>query len=186
MSPSFSKRGPVATRSAASLSASVTRALSEAAERARDRVAAGDRGASSASELLLLRETILGLAGGSDEMPRREELHLFSRRAIDTLRFEFLAGLRDGAARRISSRELVAVLTAMDAIEGPAEQENRADGDGRHANAEALNGMLEIAHDMRSPLGAILLLVDPLRRGRQGPVTPVQERQFSAVRQAQD
>jgi signal transduction histidine kinase len=41
--------------------------------------------------------------------------------------------------------------------------------------------MTEIAHDMRSPLAAILLLVEPMRRGQRGPVTPVQERQLGLI-----
>lgn len=51
----------------------------------------------------------------------------------------------------------------------------------RLVRADALNGMLEIAHDMRSPLSAILLLVDPIRRGQHGPVNETQERQLGMV-----
>jgi signal transduction histidine kinase len=38
-----------------------------------------------------------------------------------------------------------------------------------------------MAHDMRSPLGSILFLVDTIRRGQSGTVTQVQERQLGLV-----
>jgi signal transduction histidine kinase len=41
--------------------------------------------------------------------------------------------------------------------------------------------MVEIAHDMRSPLTSILFLVDTLRRGQSGPVSGVQERQLGLI-----
>jgi signal transduction histidine kinase len=44
-----------------------------------------------------------------------------------------------------------------------------------------VNAVVEIAHDMRSPLTSILFLVDTLRRGQSGPVTPVQERQLGLI-----
>lgn len=52
----------------------------------------------------------------------------------------------------------------------------------RHlANPHAINAVMEIAHDMRSPLTSILFLVETLRRGRSGPVTTVQERQLGLI-----
>jgi len=41
--------------------------------------------------------------------------------------------------------------------------------------------LLGLTHDIRSPLSSILVLVERLRSGRSGPVTPLQERQLSLV-----
>lgn len=41
--------------------------------------------------------------------------------------------------------------------------------------------LVAVAHDMRSPLGSILLLVERMRCGASGPVTPAQERQLGLV-----
>jgi signal transduction histidine kinase len=49
------------------------------------------------------------------------------------------------------------------------------------AGPEALELLVEVAHDVRSPLGAILLLVETIRTGRSGALTPVQERQLGLV-----
>jgi two-component system, sensor histidine kinase and response regulator len=42
----------------------------------------------------------------------------------------------------------------------------------------------ELAHDLRSPLTSILLLVDAMRSGRCGPLTPELERHLETVRDA--
>jgi signal transduction histidine kinase len=42
----------------------------------------------------------------------------------------------------------------------------------------------ELAHDLRSPLTSILLLVDAMRSGRCGPLTPELERHLGTVRDA--
>ena len=41
--------------------------------------------------------------------------------------------------------------------------------------------LLGLTHDIRSPLTSILVLVEQLRAGRSGPVTPLQERQLGLV-----
>jgi len=41
--------------------------------------------------------------------------------------------------------------------------------------------VIEVAHDMRSPLASILFLVDAIQRGQSGPVSPVQERQLGLI-----
>ncbi|MDQ6887086.1 MAG: HAMP domain-containing histidine kinase [Gemmatimonadota bacterium] len=46
---------------------------------------------------------------------------------------------------------------------------------------EALELIVEVAHDMRSPLGAVLLLVDTMRKAQSGSITTVQERQLGLV-----
>lgn len=41
--------------------------------------------------------------------------------------------------------------------------------------------LIDVAHDMRSPLGSVLFLAEQLRRGLSGAVTPVQERQLGLI-----
>jgi signal transduction histidine kinase len=41
--------------------------------------------------------------------------------------------------------------------------------------------LVEVAHDLRSPLASILFLAETLRRGQSGPVTAVQERQLGLI-----
>lgn len=51
----------------------------------------------------------------------------------------------------------------------------------RLSGADALDLIVEVSHDMRSPLASILFLVETLRNGRSGAISPVQERQLGLV-----
>jgi signal transduction histidine kinase len=44
-----------------------------------------------------------------------------------------------------------------------------------------LDLVVEVAHDLRSPLTSILFLAETMLRGRSGPLTPLQERQLGLV-----
>ena len=46
---------------------------------------------------------------------------------------------------------------------------------------DSLQLIIEVAHDMRSPLGSILFLAERLRSTQSGPLTPVQERQIGLI-----
>jgi signal transduction histidine kinase len=48
----------------------------------------------------------------------------------------------------------------------------------------ALGPVVEVAHDMRSPLSAILFLVDMLRAGRSGAINTVQQQQLRLIHSA--
>lgn len=48
----------------------------------------------------------------------------------------------------------------------------------------APSSMVEMAHDLRSPLTAILFLVEHMRSGRSGPLTPLLDRQLAIVHDA--
>jgi signal transduction histidine kinase len=52
---------------------------------------------------------------------------------------------------------------------------------GRLAGPDSLQLIIEVAHDMRSPLGSILFLAERLRSMQSGPLTAVQERQIGLI-----
>jgi signal transduction histidine kinase len=49
------------------------------------------------------------------------------------------------------------------------------------ADQGGLNLMVEVAHDMRSPLTSIVFLSEVLHKGQSGPLTPVQRRQLGII-----
>jgi signal transduction histidine kinase len=49
------------------------------------------------------------------------------------------------------------------------------------AGRDAMQLIVEVAHDMRSPLGSILFLAERLRGMQSGPLTPIQERQIGLI-----
>jgi signal transduction histidine kinase len=51
----------------------------------------------------------------------------------------------------------------------------------RLTGPDGLELVVELAHDLRSPLTSILFLGETMKRGRSGPVTPLQERQLGLI-----
>lgn len=102
------------------------------------------------------------------------------RRFIDVLRTELLTQLRE-SPEPLDGAEVVAVFSALEEIARRGEMTTTGRFVARLAGAESVNAVVEIAHDIRSPLSSVLFLVDTIRRGQSGKVSPVQERQLGLV-----
>jgi signal transduction histidine kinase len=76
---------------------------------------------------------------------------------------------------------LLAVLAACERLETAARQDVARVVVEQLSGARALELLVEVAHDMRSPLGSILFLVEQLRAEQGGAVTEAQERQLGLV-----
>jgi signal transduction histidine kinase len=99
---------------------------------------------------------------------------------VDALRGALLAEVvRTHAA--IDGHELAQVLALLETAHGWQAGDPHHDFTRHLASTDAVNAVVEIAHDMRSPLTSILFLVDTLRRGQSGPVTVIQERQLGLI-----
>lgn len=81
----------------------------------------------------------------------------------------------------VDGRELARVLSALEELAGRQTPPVANEFTERLSSPDALRAVVEMAHDMRSPLGSILFLVDTIRRGQSGSVTQVQERQLGLV-----
>lgn len=115
----------------------------------------------------------------SHSLPELPRTHL-ARRLLQSLRTAFISqltkapGAPDGAE----------LLRAVDAFELVG---RTLEGDWKHRFSDRLSGpdglelVVEVAHDLRSPLTSILFLAETLRRGRSGPLTPLQERQIGLI-----
>ncbi|HLB54560.1 MAG TPA: HAMP domain-containing sensor histidine kinase [Gemmatimonadales bacterium] len=116
---------------------------------------------------------------GGVPLPDLPRNHL-ARRSLQALRIAFLNEI--AAQDRIpESREILRTLQAFEVVAGALE------GDWSHRFTDRLSGpdglelVVEVAHDLRSPLTSILFLAETLRRGRSGPLTPIQERQIGLI-----
>jgi len=117
--------------------------------------------------------------GGSPEVDGLPP-YIPARRLLEALRRAFLEqaeapDVRDQAA------DVVALLRAFEHVLAAL------DRDAAHRFASRLSGqdaqqlVVEMAHDMRSPLGSILILAERLRAGAGGDLTPIQQRQLGLV-----
>ena len=103
-----------------------------------------------------------------------------ARALLDALRRAFLDQVML-VEEHLTAGQVVQVLRGFEAVQ------RALDGDTAHRFATMLSGMdamelvVEVAHDMRSPLGSILFLAERLRKGQSGSVNGIQERQLGLV-----
>ena len=97
-----------------------------------------------------------------------------------------IAGIRRSLLLQSQSSSLAASDVVL--LFGALETVNTAlEDDAAHRFSSRLGGMggleliVDVAHDMRSPLGSILFLAEQIRRGHSGAVTPIQERQLGLI-----
>jgi len=105
---------------------------------------------------------------------------VLARRVLGMLRACFVSDVA-AADPQPSTAELVPVLVALEQVEArlaPTWDQRFAD---RMSGPDGLELVVEVAHDLRSPLTSILFLAETLLRGRSGPVTALQERQLGLI-----
>jgi signal transduction histidine kinase len=117
-----------------------------------------------------------------DETPDLSALSSATRahRLLGELRRALLAEL-ESVSDLVSPAEVVRIIRAIDRVERRVEQDSTQRFTGRLTAPDGPTLVVEVAHDMRSPLASILFLVETLRGGQSGPLTPVQERQLGLV-----
>ncbi len=102
------------------------------------------------------------------------------RRVVQLLRRNVVAIVAE-ATDRVSVDELVRLLRAFEQVAAWLEPRWDRQFSDRLSGPDALDLVVEVAHDLRSPLTSILFLAETLKRGRSGPITPLQERQLGLV-----
>jgi signal transduction histidine kinase len=173
-------------RSAESLAASATlRALTAAAADVCAEWPLTEHGTSSVADV---RTTVNALVENVRQAVNGDQIALVAfppfvpvRRALELLRRAFL---ERAEASNVASSDEGSVLDVIKAVE---RVQQAVDDDAAHRFASRLSGqdaqqlVVEMAHDMRSPLGSILILAERLRYGSGGTLTPIQERQLGLV-----
>ena len=122
-----------------------------------------------------IRQEAVGVPAHTGSIPR----NALSRRLLGLIRTAFLERVS-----RLPAPDAGQLLTALNAIEAVG-QHLEADWSqhftDRLSSPDGLELVVEVAHDLRSPLTSILFLAETLQRGRSGPVTPIQERQLGLI-----
>ena len=104
---------------------------------------------------------------------------VIAREYVSTLKVNFLAELSSTA--ELDANEVVRTLIRLDAAEEAWKRTDRGKFISRLTGADCADAVVAIAHDIRSPLGSILLLVDSLRRAERASPNPVRERQLGLI-----
>jgi signal transduction histidine kinase len=126
----------------------------------------------------VLHDAVAVAVDGGDpgELPRTA----LARRVIGLLRSRFLASFSLSEAK-VPDLGLLQLLLAFDRVEERLEPTWDTRFADRMSGPDGLELVVEVAHDLRSPLTSILFLAETLLRGRSGPVTPLQERQLGLI-----
>ena len=122
-----------------------------------------------------IRQEASGLAADTATIPR----NALSRRWLSMIRTAFLQ--RSAALPVVDSGQLLQILNAMERVAEHLEAEWSQHFADRLSAPDGLELVVEVAHDLRSPLTSILFLAETLQRGRSGAVNPVQERQLGLI-----
>jgi signal transduction histidine kinase len=102
-----------------------------------------------------------------------------SRRLLGLIRTAFIERVRTLAPP--DPGQLLRILHAVEVVGQHLEADWSQHFTDRLSAPDGLELVVEVAHDLRSPLTSILFLAETLQRGRSGPVNPVQERQLGLI-----
>lgn len=117
------------------------------------------------------------LGGPGADLPARTPL---ARAVVASLRHSVIDGLRT-LSPPASGGEIVALLGALEQVSSELDPTWSEQFASRLGSADGFDLVVELAHDLRSPLTSILFLAETLQRGRSGPLTQVQERQLGLI-----
>ena len=104
---------------------------------------------------------------------------VIAREYVSSLKVNFLTELENTAD--LNATEVVRTLIRLDQAEEAWKRTDRGKFIARLTGADCADAVVAIAHDIRSPLGSILLLVDSLRRAERTSPNPVRERQLGLI-----
>ncbi len=104
---------------------------------------------------------------------------VIAREYVITLRENFLSEL--ATTPDLNANDVVRTLIKLDEAEDAWRRTDRGKFIARLTGADCADAVVAIAHDIRSPLGSILLLVDALRRTERATPNPIRERQLGLI-----
>jgi signal transduction histidine kinase len=104
---------------------------------------------------------------------------VIAREYVSTLKVKFLAELE--TTPDLDANEVVRTFIRLDQAEEAWKRTDRGKFIARLTGADCADAVVAIAHDIRSPLGSILLLVDSLRRADRNSPNAVRERQLGLI-----
>jgi signal transduction histidine kinase len=123
-----------------------------------------------------IREAASGAEPDMGLVPRTA----LSRRLVPLIRGALLERL-EGLTPAPDAGQMLRLLGAIERVAQRLEVDWSQRFTDRLSGADGLELVVEVAHDLRSPLTSILFLAETLQRARSGPVTPVQERQLGLI-----
>ncbi|HEX6535565.1 MAG TPA: HAMP domain-containing sensor histidine kinase [Gemmatimonadaceae bacterium] len=127
-----------------------------------------------------LHEAVRAAAAGAEPTLERAAPAVPVQRVLHRLRLALLDEVH-ALADTVSTAEVLALFAAVERVQAALDRDEAHRFASRLAGAGGLELLVEVAHDLRSPLASILFLAETLRKGQSGGVNPVQERQLGLI-----
>jgi signal transduction histidine kinase len=142
-------------------------------------IAAGITDEEMAEHLPLLWDAVWQAAAGREPKldPCPPQVH--ARHLLDNVRRSFLELIRS-VDEHVAIREVVRVLDAIEQVQRAVDRDAIQSLRQQAAGLSGMDLLIEVAHDLRSPLTSILFLAETMRAGRT-PLDPTRERQLKLI-----
>jgi signal transduction histidine kinase len=101
------------------------------------------------------------------------------RKMVERLRKAFLDDVSTTGVSDAS--QIVHLLCALERVQAEIDRDTAQRFANKLSGADGLEMVVEVAHDLRSPLASVLFLAETLRNGQSGSINPIQERQLGLV-----
>ena len=154
-------------------------AVDRAVSRAAVELAAGHEVAELKSWLVDLRRSLVDAINGRPPALTPVPPGVPVDDILQLVRQEFLRDMQERVS--LSPWDGIRGLSAIARVQALYDRAATAEQTERKTIEDALAPAIEVAHDMRSPMSAVLFLIATLRSGRSGPVTKVQEQQLRLI-----
>ncbi len=129
--------------------------------------------------LMSVQEAVRCAVIGTIPQPASPPPSVSTSQVLECVRRRFVDEVHtEQAANALQAIHILSALGRVQCILDLAVPESTPD---LLAGRDAAGLLIEIAHDMRSPLAAILFLLDMLRSERCGPVSPLQQQQLRLI-----
>ncbi len=132
------------------------------------------------SQLSLLRVAIEQAAADGTRPDDRLPRTVLGRRLVELVRRSLLQEI-DRLAPLPGVEGVLALLSALEVVQHALEPDWAQHFADRLSGPDGMDLVVEVAHDLRSPLTSILFLSETLQRARSGPINAVQERQLGLI-----
>jgi signal transduction histidine kinase len=132
------------------------------------------------AQLMLLREAISDAVNGVHRADEKLARTVLSRRLLELVRRHLLIKVSANGAMPATT-ELLSLLSSMEVVSHSLEPDWAQHFADRLSGPDGMDLVVEVAHDLRSPLTSILFLSETLQRARSGPINAVQERQLGLI-----
>ena len=158
----------------------VERAVVDAANSWSAGTSEADRSVSAYEALSLIAAAMGQVLDGQTPDLERWPVSAPVREPVDRLRRALLSQM-SSVTVRVRADDTLAALRALERVYELSQRDSGRRFAEQLSSGNALDLVVGVAHDMRSPLSSILFLVESLRNVRRGHVTPVEERQLGLV-----